>query len=88
MPITKSAKKSLRQNKRRKARNLFKKRSYKDVSKKIIKLIKEKKRKEAKELLPKAYKAIDKATKSGILKKNTGARKKSNLARLIERSKA
>ncbi len=87
MPITKAAKKSLRQNKRRKVKNLFRKRSYKDVSKKIIKLVKENKTKEAEKLLPNAYKAIDKATKTGVLKKNTGARKKSKLARLLKRSK-
>jgi small subunit ribosomal protein S20 len=38
---------------------------------------------QAQELLSQAYKAIDKAAKTGILKKNAAARKKSRLARLL-----
>jgi ribosomal protein S20 len=32
-----------------------------------------------------AYKAIDKATKKGVIKKNTADRKKSRLARLVSK---
>lgn len=39
--------------------------------------------KEARESLRIAYKAIDKAAKKGIIKKNTAARKKSKLAKKI-----
>ena len=38
---------------------------------------------EAKKLLPKAYKAIDKAAKIGIIKKNKAARLKSSAAKLL-----
>jgi hypothetical protein len=37
----------------------------------------------AAEILPKAYQAIDKAVKGGILKKNTAARMKSGLAKKL-----
>lgn len=42
---------------------------------------------EAETNLVKAYKAIDKAAKRGIIKKNTAARKKSRLTKLINQSK-
>lgn len=87
MPIIKAAKKSLRQSKKRRARNLRRKRAMKDVVKEIRVLAGEKKAQEAEKLLPKAYKAIDKAKKRGIIKKNTAARKKSRLTKLVSRSK-
>ena len=34
--------------------------------------------------LPEAYKAIDKAAKRGVIKPNTAARKKSQIARLVK----
>ena len=87
MAITKSAKKALRQSLRRKLHN----RSQKDSTKKLLKeltlLISQKKSKEAKELLPKVYKAIDKTAKAGLIKKNAAGRKKSNLARQVFVSK-
>ena len=39
----------------------------------------------AEKLLASAYKAIDKASKTGFIKKNTAARKKSQLATLIKK---
>lgn len=42
---------------------------------------------EAEKLLPEAYKAIDKATKRGVIKDNTAARKKSRLAAAIKKVK-
>lgn len=44
--------------------------------------------KTATELLPTAYKAIDKAVKRGVIKENTGARKKSRLHKAILAKKA
>lgn len=41
---------------------------------------------EATAALPEAYKAIDKAAKRGILKKNTAARKKSRLAHAVSKN--
>ena len=42
--------------------------------------------KEAQKKLPDSYKAIDKALKRGLIKKNTAARKKSRLSRLIKKA--
>ncbi len=78
MPITKSAKKALRQSIRRHQRNLQKKEAIKDIVKKIKKLAVAGKVEEAKALIPQAYKTIDKASKSYIHKR-TAARKKSRL---------
>ncbi|MEK7480855.1 MAG: 30S ribosomal protein S20 [Patescibacteria group bacterium] len=77
MPITQSAKKALRQNKRRRARNLTRMRTYKDA-------IKQAKKTPTSESLARAYQALDKAAKTGVIKKNTASRKKSRLARHVK----
>lgn len=87
MPITKSAKKALRQSAKRRERNIKKKEEIKRALKKIKASLAGEKRKEALDLLPGAYKAIDKAVKTGVLKKNTAARRKSRLAKLTKFSK-
>ncbi len=86
MPITKSAKKALRQNKTRRERNLRRFNVLRDTVKKIKKLMAENKKEEAIKLLPLAYKALDKAAKTGVIKKNTSARKKSRLTKLIAKA--
>ena len=83
MPIKNSAKKNLRKAKKRRQRNLRKKRKIKELIKKIKTFLEEKKIKEAKEILPLLYKALDKAAKTGVIKKNTAARKKSKIAKLL-----
>ncbi len=85
MPITKSAEKALRQNKRRREKNLRRLNVLKDTVKKIKKLVEANKKEEALKLLPLAYKAIDKACKTGVIKKNTAARKKSRITKFIGR---
>lgn len=55
-----------------------------DAIKKLRKTVEAKKASDAKELLPKVYKAIDKAAKRGIIKKNTASRKKSNAVKLVK----
>lgn len=87
MPITQSAKKALRQTKRRTARNLKRKEAYKSILKRIRKLLAAKKISEAEALVPQAYKALDKAAKTGVLKKNAAARRKSRLTRWIKKAK-
>ena len=84
MPVIKSAKKALRGSERKRIFNLRKKRAMKDAVKTVTNLVSNKKPKEATEKLPEAYKAIDKAVKRGVIKKNTAARKKSALSRLIK----
>lgn len=86
MPITTSAKKALRQNQRRRAKNIRKKREMKKLIKELRSLISRKKIDEAKKLLPRVYKILDKAAKTGLIKKNTADRKKSRLAKAIKRA--
>lgn len=84
MPITKSAHRALRQSLKRKQKNLQKKEVIKTTVKQIKKLITQGKTEEAKSLLSKAYKSIDKASKS-YLHKRTASRKKSRLALLVNK---
>ena len=86
MAITKSAKKAIRQNKRRRAHNLDYLGKMKSLIKETRSLVLQKKIKEAKELLPKVYQILDKAAKVGIIKKNNASRKKSRLTKLVEKS--
>lgn len=86
MAITKSAKKALRQSLRRRKRNLVYKEKIKKLTKEVKILISQKKIEEAKRLLPQIYKALDKAAKVGVIKKNTAARKKSRITKLISKS--
>ena len=83
MPITKSAKKALRQNERRAIRNVKRKRKIKDLMKEVKKLISQNKAKEAEKLLPEIYKSLDKAAKTKVIKKNTASRKKSRITKAI-----
>jgi len=85
MPITKSAKKALRGSVRKKVFNDRKKRAIKSVLKEIGKSSASKDKKQAESLLSQAYKAIDKATKTGVIKKNTANRKKSRLVKAINK---
>ena len=83
MPITKSAKKALKQGLKRRERNRQKKAKMRGLIKQAKDFIQLKKNEEAKKLLPLIYKAIDKGVKTGILKKNTASRKKVKISRLI-----
>jgi len=84
MPITTSAKKALRGSVAKKAVNDRIKKVLKETTKEIEKFIKEKKKTEAKKLLPKAYSVIDKACKKGVIKFNNASRKKSRLSRITK----
>ena len=86
MPITKSAKKALRQSFTRKARNLRRKNNYKNNLKELKNLASAGKNDEAKKLLPKVYKALDKAAKTNVIAKNKAARLKSSAARLLQKT--
>jgi len=86
MPIKKSAKKVLRQNIKKRSRNLSYKNKIKELVKKFRNLIAEKKINEAKKLLPQVHKILDKAAKKRVIKKNTASRKKSRMARLLKRA--
>ncbi len=83
MPIIKSAKKALRGSRRKRVFNLRRKETMRRVTKEVEKLIQEGKQADANSKLALAYKAIDKAAKRGVIKKNTAARKKSRIARAL-----
>jgi small subunit ribosomal protein S20 len=85
MPIIQAAKKAMRADAKKAVFNLRRKRTMKTAEKKIGEFILHKKTKEAQEALPKTYKAIDKAAKRGLIKKNTASRKKSRLAQAIKK---
>lgn len=87
MPIKKAAKKHLRQSAKRRARNLAVKTILKENIKNFRDLILNKKLTEAKTQLQKCYKLLDKAIKRGIIKKNTASRKKSRLAKALNKIK-
>lgn len=88
MPIIKSAKKALRQSIKRRTKNLLYKNKIKNLIKEVRKLVADKKIEEAKKILPKVYKILDKAGKVGVIKLRTADRRKSRIARLIGGSKA
>ena len=83
MPITSSAKKALRASKKKRVFNLRRKNDMQSVVKEYKKLISTQKIDEAKKLVSKLQKNIDKAAKRGVIKKNTAARKKSRLMKKL-----
>ncbi|TSC80332.1 MAG: small subunit ribosomal protein S20 [Parcubacteria group bacterium Gr01-1014_29] len=83
MPNTQSAKKSFRQSQRRHVRNVKKITQARNAVKDLRKLIAAGKSAEAKALLPRVYQKLDKAVKTGVIKKNTASRKKSRLTKLL-----
>lgn len=86
MPIIKSAKKALSGSKRKHVFNLRRNKAMNETTKEIKKMTVGKDKKAMEALLPKVYQAIDKAAKRGIIKKNTAARKKSRLVKMIKKA--
>ncbi|MDP3762971.1 MAG: 30S ribosomal protein S20 [bacterium] len=84
MPIIKSAKKALRKSLKNRERNLARKRSLAKTLKTFERLVKAKKTDEAKQYFPQVQKALDKAAKQGIIKRNKAARNKSRLSKLLK----
>ncbi len=87
MPITKGAHKANRSSLKKHVFNVRRKTAMNEVVKKLRKAAEGGKKEEAQQMLPAAYKAIDKAAKRGIIKENTASRKKSRLAAAIKRAK-
>ncbi len=84
MAITKSAKKAIRQSAKRNERNVVYKNKIKSLVKEARALVAKKNLAEAKKLLPDIYRALDKAAKVGVIKKNNASRRKSRLTKLID----
>lgn len=87
MAITKGAKKAIRQGERKRVMNLRRQKAMKESVKEVSKLVIAGKKSDAEKNLKVAYKALDKAAKRGIIKKNTASRKKSRLAKAIAKIK-
>ena len=83
MPNIKSAKKRVLVIEKKTLRNNMVKSSYRTAVKKFEQAVEAKNVKEAKELFPLAIKKIDQACTKGVIVKNTAARKKSRLTKLL-----
>lgn len=83
MAITKSAKKALKKNLRNQERNRLMKNKIKKQKKEILKTIQSSNSEEARKQLDQYYKLIDKAVKNNLIKKNTGSRLKSQMAKKL-----
>ena len=83
MSLTKSAKKALRQNLKRRLWNERRKRKIKSLQKEIVRALQASNIEKAKELLPLFYKAVDKAVKRNTIKENKGNRLKAKIAKLV-----
>lgn len=83
MPIIQSAKKQMRQNRVKRARNFPVRNKLKTLFKNQLKAIKDGNLEEAKKNLGMVYSMIDVACKKKIIHPNNAARKKSRLARAI-----
>ena len=88
MPRTKSAKKALRQSATRNKRNVAKDNALKSLVKKYRKAAEAGKTAEAVEMLPQVYKALDKAAKTKLIKKNKASRLKGRLTKAVAKKTA
>jgi small subunit ribosomal protein S20 len=83
MPITKTAKRSLKKSLKNREANALKKETLKKTEKQFFKLLASNNLEEAKKTLSVLYKLLDKAAKTNLMKKNTAARNKSRLAKKL-----
>lgn len=80
-----SAEKRTRQNEKRRLRNKSAKSAIRTASKQVVAAAQEKNAAEAKTALQDMIKRIDTAARKGIVKKNTAARKKSRMQKLVNK---
>ena len=85
MANTKAAKKFVKVTAKKTSLNNSKKREFRKAIKDVLVLVGEGKMDEAKKAFVVAQKALDKAAKTGVIKKNTAARKKSRLSRKLRK---
>ena len=86
MPTTKSAIKALRQSTKRRVRNLAQQNAYKVAVKEFRRLVKAGKTKEAGQYFATLQQRLDKAAKTGVIKKNKASRLKSNAAKFLAKA--
>lgn len=87
MPVTKTTKRRPAQIERRRAVNLKRILEMRKLIKEANVLLSNKNIGEVEKMLPRIYKAIDKAAKRGIIKKNSAARRKSRMMKKISKLK-
>lgn len=85
MPNTKSAAKAMRASNRKRVYNIRTKDKVKTAVKTVKKSLESKNAEEALKALTTAYAALDKAAKKGVIHKNNASRKKSRLAKAINK---
>lgn len=83
MPNIKSSERSVKTDAERRARNFAVRSTIKTVSRKVLESVTAGNSDEAKALMVKASRTIDKAAAKGVVHKNSAARKKSRLARKL-----
>jgi small subunit ribosomal protein S20 len=83
MPVTKSAKKRLVTNKKKRAYNIKYKNKVKSLLKECERTIKSKQLGEAKAILPGLITILDKVASKGVIHKKKASRKKSRLTRKV-----
>jgi|YelNatPaOPRAMG01_1025707.scaffolds.fasta_scaffold04623_5 small subunit ribosomal protein S20 len=83
MPIKRSAKKALRQNLKRRKRNLARKKEIRQLKRQYLLALKNKDKEKAKEILPKLYSILDKSAKRNIIHKNKASRLKGRLTKKL-----
>ncbi|MFH1509146.1 MAG: 30S ribosomal protein S20 [bacterium] len=84
MPIKASAKKHLRQSKKRHEHNVGIKRQMHHISREVRDLSAAGKKDDAEKALVKAYQTYDKAAKRGIIHKNAASRTKARLSKAVK----
>lgn len=85
MPVTKTTKRRPKQNERKRAINKKRTLEMRKLIKEANTLIAAKDTEAVEKMMPQIYKAIDKAAKKGVIKKNTAARKKSRIMKKIKK---
>ncbi len=83
MPNIESAKKRMRQNTVRRARNRSRASHMRTEMKRFRKLVADGKLEEARQHLPQVYGVIDRSSRKGVIHPNTAARYKSRLTNLL-----
>jgi len=83
MPVTSSAIKKARQDKKARAHNRVLRDAYKKAAKKVRSLAEAGETEKADRALKEAYSKIDIAAKKNIIHKNNAARRKARLAKLV-----
>jgi len=83
VPVTRSAKKRMRQDEKRRLRNTSFKSKLRTHRRNLLRAIGEERKEDSRELLRTVASLYDRGVKKGIYKGNTAARHKSRLARKV-----